>query len=250
MARWEQIAEALRHDIRSGVYHAGARLPTETELADRFNVSVPTIRQALGELLQQELIEKQHGVGSFVRQTPPVRRVAMERYRSSAETRQGAPQTSFTHDQAITWSAYQLDKEFERVRADEPLARLLEVNSGAELLRRYFVFHANDVPQQISTNYLPWSLVGGTLIADPDNEPWPGGTFDQARTLGHPVTRVEESVSARMPTPEEVDVLRMSRGTPVLAITRRLVATDLVVEVCRDIVLPSDQVVLDYAIDL
>ncbi|MFC6934594.1 hypothetical protein ACFQHO_32480 [Actinomadura yumaensis] len=53
-----------------------------------------------------------------------------------------------------------------------------------------------------------------------------------------------------MPTPEEAETLRMSAGVPVLAITRRLISGEDVMEVCRDIVLPADRVILDYSIDL
>jgi GntR family transcriptional regulator len=53
-----------------------------------------------------------------------------------------------------------------------------------------------------------------------------------------------------MPTPEEAETLRMTGGVPVLAITRRLLSRADVLEVCREIVLPADRVVLDYAIDL
>jgi GntR family transcriptional regulator len=52
--------------------------------------------------------------------------------------------------------------------------------------------------QEVAT-YMPWELVAGTPVADPANEPWPGGTPAQVASLGHPLTRVEESVKARMP---------------------------------------------------
>jgi GntR family transcriptional regulator len=42
----------------------------------------------------------------------------------------------------------------------------------------------------------------------------------------------------------------MSGGVPVLGITRRMLARAGVMEVCREIVLPADRVVLDYSIDL
>ena len=40
-----------------------------------------------------------------------------------------------------------------------------------------------------------------TPVADPANEPWPGGNLAQLATLGIFIIRVEESVQARMPTP-------------------------------------------------
>ncbi|MCQ0004934.1 UTRA domain-containing protein [Actinomadura madurae] len=173
----------------------------------------------------------------------------MDRYR--AVTRPMAvPETTFTRDQKIGWAEYRLDREFTRVRADDELGALFERPTGIELLRRRFVFYARGEPQQISVNYLPWDLVGDTPVSDPAREPWPGGTLAQLAYLGHPPTRVEESVRSRMPTPEEAETLRMTGGVPVLAITRRMLSRADVMEVCRDIVLPADRVVLDYSIDL
>lgn len=251
MARYERIAEELRRAIEAGDYPPGGRIPGENVLAKQFGVSVPTIRHALDTLQTSGVIERRHGIGTFVRERPAVRRVAMDRYRADADAaRSGAQETSFTRDQNIDWSEYRLDRTYAQVDATEELAGLLNVEPGAPLLRRHFTFYAAGEPSQVSINYLPWSLVGGTAVADPESEPWPGGTLAQARYLGHPIVRVEESVSARMPTTEEAETLRMLPGTPVQTITRRLLAEDLVVELCRDIVIPADRVILDYAIDL
>lgn len=244
-----RIAGELRELIRDGTYPPGSRLPTISRLCEFHGVSEIVVRNAFALLRTEGLIETHRGGGTLVRGRPPARRLAMERYR--VETDPGAvPATSFTVDHHIGWRDYRLDRSYSRRRADEDLAALFEVRPGTLLLRRYFVFWARGEPQQISTNYLPWSLVAGTPVSDPDREPWPGGTPAQLAYLGHPATRVEESVRSRMPTPAEATTLRMAPGVPVLTITRRMLSGDRVLEVCRDIVLPADRVVLDYALDL
>jgi GntR family transcriptional regulator len=212
-------------------------------------VSEIVIRHAISVLRGEGLVETRRGGGTVVRVHPPIRRVAMERYRVETGPLV-TPATAFTHDQRISWQEYRLDKVYSRVRADGELASLFDVPPSTSLLRRHFVFYARDDPQQISINYLPWDLVAGTPVADPAREPWPGGTPAQLAFLGHPATRVEEAVRSRMPTPEEAERLRLAAGVPVLAITRRMISEDRVLEVCRDIVIPADRVVLDYAIDL
>src|SRR5205807_8501834 len=111
-------------------------------------------------------------------------------------------------------------------------------------------FYDQDEPQQMSLTYMPLDLVSGTPIAHPANEPWPGGTPAQLASLGRPLTRVEESVKARMPTPEEAETLRIAPGVPVFSITRRMISDAQVLEVAADIVIPADQAIPDYAIDL
>ncbi|ATY15040.1 GntR family transcriptional regulator [Amycolatopsis sp. AA4] len=62
----QEIAGELRSEILAGTYGNGALLPGENELAQRFGVSRGTIRRALGSLAEEDLIDTQTGVGSFV----------------------------------------------------------------------------------------------------------------------------------------------------------------------------------------
>ncbi len=63
-----QIAENIRDAIISGDLQVDERLPTEDELAARFAVSRPTVREALKRLAAQNLIRSQRGPagGTFV----------------------------------------------------------------------------------------------------------------------------------------------------------------------------------------
>jgi len=63
-----QIAKAIRDAIMSGKLLVDERLPSEAELSDQFNVSRPTVREALKRLGAQSLIRTQRGAtgGAFV----------------------------------------------------------------------------------------------------------------------------------------------------------------------------------------
>lgn len=56
----------LAEEIRAGVHADGSRLPGEHALRERFGVSRTTVRQALGVLGEQGLIETHAGIGSIV----------------------------------------------------------------------------------------------------------------------------------------------------------------------------------------
>lgn len=64
----KQIAENIRASIIDGQLRLDDRLPTEADLAERFSVSRPTIREALKRLAAQHLIRSQRGPsgGTFV----------------------------------------------------------------------------------------------------------------------------------------------------------------------------------------
>jgi GntR family transcriptional regulator len=63
-----QIAERLKHDIDSGLYANGNKLPTESELTQRFDVSRVTVRQAIAQLLAEGYVVSKQGKGTYVSQ--------------------------------------------------------------------------------------------------------------------------------------------------------------------------------------
>lgn len=62
----DQVFEDLRRQIISGRLQRGDRLPSEKEMAAHYDVSGPTIREALRALSSMSLIEIRHGSGTFV----------------------------------------------------------------------------------------------------------------------------------------------------------------------------------------
>ncbi|WP_299354858.1 phosphonate metabolism transcriptional regulator PhnF [uncultured Shimia sp.] len=67
---WEKIARALTADITDGRYGPGDKLPTEAELAKRFEVNRHTIRNALKDMAENGLVFSRRGSGVYVSQTP------------------------------------------------------------------------------------------------------------------------------------------------------------------------------------
>jgi GntR family transcriptional repressor for pyruvate dehydrogenase complex len=68
-----QVEAQIKEAIFLGQFAPGDKLPPETELAEQFGVSRPTIREALGSLVSAGLIRKVPGVagGSFVNTVTP-----------------------------------------------------------------------------------------------------------------------------------------------------------------------------------
>lgn len=62
----DQVFEDLRMQITSGRLRRGDRLPSEKELAAYYDVSPPTIREALRALSSMSLVQIRHGSGSYV----------------------------------------------------------------------------------------------------------------------------------------------------------------------------------------
>lgn len=64
---YEQVSSTLKTDIQNGVYETTRRLPTEDELAEKYQVSRITVRRAVSDLVEEGLVEKKQGKGTFIR---------------------------------------------------------------------------------------------------------------------------------------------------------------------------------------
>ncbi len=60
------LAQSIREAIRQGKLTPGQRLPGENELSRQLGVSRATLRAAVDMLLAQRVLERRHGVGTFV----------------------------------------------------------------------------------------------------------------------------------------------------------------------------------------
>ncbi len=68
-----QLAELLRGRITSGALKPGDKLPSESELVERLEIGRLTVREALALLVNEGLLEKKHGKGTYVRAARPGR---------------------------------------------------------------------------------------------------------------------------------------------------------------------------------
>ena len=73
---YAQIVEQLHQDIEHGMFNQNGRLPTEEELSSKYGVSRITIRRAVDELVNQGLVEKKQGKGTFIRAPKMTRRLS------------------------------------------------------------------------------------------------------------------------------------------------------------------------------
>ncbi len=67
---YTQIAASLRHEIETGTWPVGAKLPAINLLADRFGVAAQTMRQALSLLEAEGLVLRRQGFGTIVQNHP------------------------------------------------------------------------------------------------------------------------------------------------------------------------------------
>lgn len=84
----QEIVQLLETDIREGRWLSGHKLPTESDLVNRFAVSRTVVREAIARLQASGQVETRHGIGTFVSEPPlvePTFRVAPEDLATAAD---------------------------------------------------------------------------------------------------------------------------------------------------------------------
>lgn len=63
---YHQLKEEIKKKIDDNIWRAGDCISSERELSDQYKVSRMTVRQAIGELVSEGILERQKGRGTFV----------------------------------------------------------------------------------------------------------------------------------------------------------------------------------------
>lgn len=246
LTKYYQVAVELRNAIHQGIYRPGDQLPTVNELSAHYNVSRLTIRDAFKMLQKEGLIVSGRGSGTFVRDMPPVVRLATDRLQRR-------------HREAGK-AAYSVDAEqsgFERVvhvldvaviTVDDELALKIDQPDwvGIDVVRRSRCYLLNGQSAQWAVSYIPFDFAEGTQILEHDTGA--GGIYARLEDAGYLIGRFEELVQARMPRTDELEKIAISASQPVLRTVRKAFAADaeeVVLEVC-DSVMSGDSYQLLY----
>ncbi|MFM9368921.1 GntR family transcriptional regulator [Streptomyces sp. Da 82-17] len=255
---YEKIANDLREQIRAGQYGPGDRLPSESDLIESTGRSGPTVQQAIRVLEAEGLVERRHGIGTFVRtrRTPVLRdnsRHQWEKRRAHASKEERLETGATEHDTGLEVNDLVFHASYREVEATEDIGEAMGVDEGTPLVERTYRtrYSAERYPFSLVTSYLIRSLVASNPdLLDETNEPWPGGTMNQLDTVGIEIDRVEEHVTARPPTPEEAEELGLPPGTAVIVLRKKQYDTeDRVVEMSH-VTLPGDRTELLFTTHL
>ena len=204
--KYQRIASALRSDIRSGTYAPGDRLPAETALMERFKVSLPTLRQALGLLRAEGMVESRHGIGTFVREDRRLTRRSRHRY-GAARGRAGLLNAHLRHD--IVFAG--------RGPLPERIAEAMGTDPGEEVVIRRRNLYDRDTGrlEEIGASYLPVAVAGGTFLEQPGVVP--KALFRCVEDFtGRRYTSALDRWVARLATGEETAAFDLPTGAPVL----------------------------------
>lgn len=197
------VVNAIQQRIEDGTYPPGTAIPSEAQLTAEFDASRPVIVRALGILQQDGWIESQQGKGRFVRSRP------------GAAARRAPEHVAGLLDQAEDAAVTVL--RVGPVMAPNRAAVALGLDPETPVIARRRLVVADIGPVELSSLYVPVELAAGTDIGKP--EPINGNVL---RHLGQrkdvQFDHATERLSARLPTAEESELLKIGRRDSVLTL--------------------------------
>lgn len=258
-SKYDRIADDLRRMIDTGELAPGQKMPPETVLLGKYNVSLLTMRRALAVLEASGVIEKRHGVGNFVRKararvTRSTERYQWEKNRVLLPENERLSTGATERDTGLTRDDLSFQARYDVVEADDELAGVFKRPIGTRLLKRTYRTETGDdsAPIALSTSHLLYEIAeGNPELLDAANEPWPGGTHHQLYTVGVEVDRIVDEITARPPFPEEAEQLGIDgAGVSVISLRKISIDTDGRVVDVADVLLSGDRTQLVYTTQL
>src|SRR5512135_3823840 len=194
-----QIRESLRDEITKGDLKRGEQLPSENELAARFSVSRMTIRESIEDLVNEGLLYRRHGVGTFVAY-PHLQRdhTRLTSFFDKAESEGVKVQAKLLSLKVIP--------------ATPKVAHALDIPAGSHVIRVKTLHYADGVPITVQDAHIPYKLFPG-LINENVGVQHLWTLFEKA---GYRVRRAVQRLEAQEASKQVAHWVNIQEGAPVL----------------------------------
>ncbi len=201
--KYYQLKEIIRDMIEKDELGVGQAIPAESALSEEYGVSRMTTRRAIVELVNEGLLYRVQGLGTFV---------------AEPKMRQGTGRlTSFTQDmreRGMRASSKVLEAGVEGV--GPVVARKLQIDPGDRIVRVRRVRNADDKPMALETSHLLYDVGEGILGADLATR----SLYEELGRAGLRIATAEQSYEAVLVNEEESGHLGVPVGSPALLLER------------------------------
>lgn len=198
---YHQLSEQLTAAIENGALKPGDPFENELALAERLDLSRPTVRRAIAEMVSRGLLVRRRGIGTTVANEVIHRRTELTSLYDDLQRTGRVPQT-----QLLTLATDDYNEKAAAVLGLDPETPLVKV----ERLR-----FADDEPLAILRNWLSPDFrdITGKDLTE-------GGLYAWLRSRGMRPSIAHQTIGARSADGEERRLLRLGRSAPLLTMTR------------------------------
>ena len=202
---YKEVKRVLTQSLAEGEWRPGQALPSEARLAQRYGVSIGTLRKAIDELVAEGVVVRRQGSGTYIAQHGANRLMFHFFHVVPREGEKQYPRTATL--------------AFRRGRAEAAEAVKLGIAAGDPVLRIRNLLSLADKPVILDDLVLPQRLfpdLTERILSARDNTIY---HLYQAR-YGINVLRTSERLSAALADAETAKLLNLRKGAPLLEISR------------------------------
>lgn len=216
----EQVKEDILSKIHDATYKHGEKIPSERALSDHYGVSRVTIRNTINNLVHQGVLERRHGSGTFVRETPV--ESELERMTSGVEQME---------KMGMKVEIEVLSAEY--IEPDETMRETLEVPAGEMVYRIVRRMFADGLP--ILVTYIHTLAEVGRKLENVNMNK--AAFLATLEDFGYQIQYAKEHIHATRATDFEKEMIGLDADTPVLGLERTVfVSQDKPLYLVRDVI--------------
>jgi len=193
------VRSELKRLILGGEFAIGEKLPNEDRLCERFGVSRVTIREAVRGLIEDGLVVRRHGSGTYVTRRPLIR---------------NSLDVNFSYTDHFAASGFRPGRKLLGMRtipAGEEDAAALDVPAGTPLREVRRVRTADGRPAIYSVDRIPLEILGHDL----DGADYSGSLYRILTAADHPIAHAEAVLSPTVADKDLARILDVSPGTSI-----------------------------------
>ena len=200
-----QLAQSLRHAIAAGIVEGGEALPSERLLSEQTGASRVTIRRALEQLINEGLIVRRHGSGTYLAPRIEQRGSELSSFSSDTQNRGASP--------GSVW----IKKALATASPEEALT--LGISVGAPVVHLARIRLANGEPLAIEE-----AVLSATLL--PPVDEIGDSLYAALSTKSNRPVSGSQRLTASLATSIEAGLLSIQENSEVLRIERRTFRAD------------------------
>lgn len=195
-----RIREDVRARIDGGEFPVGTAIPSENELAARYDTTRVTARSAIDGLVEEGLVRRVQGKGAYVVGGTRVTERPPQGFR--------AHQLQRMHEAEVRIIGYELRE------AGGLFAAMFGVEEDSLLVHLRRVNVVDGVPRSLEQTFIPCATIPGIEHVDCSVL----SLYEAYAQLGHPVARVREEMGISALSAREARRLGVQAGTMALAV--------------------------------
>ena len=210
---YQQISNDIQGKIKSGIYKEGQMLPSESKFCEIYNVSRVTVRSAIADLVDRELVVRKHGKGTFV---------TKKKIDSSLFHFEGF--TTACKRNHVSTKTHVL--KLEEQKASTKDIRLLQLNEGDTVIYLQRLRFANNIPVIIEHVCLPKKQYGFLLEEDLENKSLYSVLAEHTGINPEDNCNVSITIETSAATSEEARLLNIKNGMPLFVLKETIFSRD------------------------